>query len=57
MERVRVVLAGLPRMLTEIVQRARVRLFELARPSLHDIFIRIAGPEAEAAEKEEAARV
>lgn len=44
-------------LLTEIAQRARVRLFELARPSLHDIFVRIAGPEAEAAEKQEAARV
>ncbi len=35
--------------LTVIASRARVRHFELARPSLHDIFVRIAGPEAEEA--------
>lgn len=35
--------------LAAIMQRARVRHFELARPSLHDIFVRIAGPEAEEA--------
>lgn len=29
-----------------ILARTRVRFFELARPSLHDIFVRIAGPEA-----------
>jgi ABC-type uncharacterized transport system ATPase subunit len=28
------------------MERGKVRHFELARPSLHDIFIRIAGPEA-----------
>jgi len=33
--------------LAAIMSRARVRYFELARPSLHDIFVRIAGPEAE----------
>lgn len=32
--------------LAAIMQRAQVRFFELARPSLHDIFVRIAGPEA-----------
>ena len=35
--------------LATIMSRARVRHFELARPSLHDIFVRIAGPEAEEA--------
>ena len=29
-----------------LMQRGRVRHFELTRPSLHDIFVRIAGPEA-----------
>ncbi len=32
--------------LAEIMSRTRVRHFEIARPSLHDIFVRIAGPEA-----------
>ncbi len=32
--------------LSAIMARTRVRSFELARPSLHDIFVRIAGPEA-----------
>jgi len=32
--------------LLEIMGRTRVQRFELARPSLNDIFIRIAGPEA-----------
>jgi ABC-2 type transport system ATP-binding protein len=32
--------------LSAIMSRTRVRSFELARPSLHDIFVRIAGPEA-----------
>jgi ABC-2 type transport system ATP-binding protein len=32
--------------LRELVSRTRVELFELAHPSLHDIFVRIAGPEA-----------
>ncbi len=31
---------------TAILARARVQSFEIARPSLHDIFVRIAGPEA-----------
>jgi len=35
--------------LAAIMSRTRVRSFELARPSLHDIFVRIAGPEAEEA--------
>jgi ABC-2 type transport system ATP-binding protein len=29
-----------------LAARTRVQLFEVARPSLHDIFVRIAGPEA-----------
>ena len=33
--------------LTQIMSKTRVRYFELAKPSLHDIFVRIAGPEAE----------
>ncbi len=38
--------------LANLMKLGRVRHFELARPSLHDIFIRIAGPEgAEAQEK------
>lgn len=32
--------------LKELSSRARIRHFELARPSLNDIFVRIAGPEA-----------
>ena len=35
--------------LAAIMKAGRVRHFELARPSLHDIFVRIAGPEAEEA--------
>lgn len=35
--------------LAAIMARGRVRHFELARPSLHDIFVRIAGPEAQEA--------
>ncbi|MBU0718328.1 MAG: ATP-binding cassette domain-containing protein [Planctomycetes bacterium] len=35
--------------LSELMQRGQVAHFELARPSLHDIFVRIAGPEAQAA--------
>jgi len=34
------------RILTDIMSRTRVHSFELTRPSLHDIFVRIAGPEA-----------
>ena len=33
--------------LAAIMSKARVRHFELTKPSLHDIFVRIAGPEAE----------
>jgi ABC-2 type transport system ATP-binding protein len=33
--------------LTLIMSRTRVRSFEIGKPSLHDIFVRIAGPEAE----------
>jgi ABC-2 type transport system ATP-binding protein len=32
------------RLLAEVMTRGRVLQFELARPSLHDIFVRIAGP-------------
>jgi len=35
------------RLLAEIMSRTRVIQFELARPSLHDIFVRIAGPAEE----------
>jgi ABC-2 type transport system ATP-binding protein len=35
------------RILTELAARARLRSFEIARPSLHDIFVRIARPEAQ----------
>jgi ABC-2 type transport system ATP-binding protein len=33
--------------LAQIVSRTRVKNFEISKPSLHDIFVRIAGPEAE----------
>ncbi len=33
--------------LEALVGRTRIQSFEIARPSLHDIFVRIAGPEAE----------
>jgi len=36
-------------LLAAVMSRARVGYFELARPSLHDIFVRIAGPGAEEA--------
>lgn len=42
-------------LLGALIQRGRVTHFELARPSLHDIFIRIAGPEAYQAGQESAA--
>jgi ABC-2 type transport system ATP-binding protein len=32
--------------LAALMERGEVRLFELSRPSLHDIFVRIAGPSA-----------
>jgi ABC-2 type transport system ATP-binding protein len=34
------------KILQEILRRTTVRSFDITRPSLHDIFIRIAGPEA-----------
>mgnify|MGYP001237828561 CR=1 FL=1 len=34
------------RILTELVRMTTIQKFELAQPSLHEIFIRIAGPEA-----------
>ncbi len=37
------------RLLQELSGRTSVRLFEETRPTLHDIFIRIAGPDAKAA--------
>jgi ABC-2 type transport system ATP-binding protein len=37
--------------LAELVRRARVEHFALARPSLHDIFVRIAGPQARETEE------
>jgi len=37
--------------LQELARRARVEHFELARPSLHDIFVRIAGAESHSAEE------
>lgn len=36
-------------LLSAIMGKARVRQFEITKPSLHDIFVRIAGPEAEEA--------
>jgi ABC-2 type transport system ATP-binding protein len=35
------------RLLSALMNRGKVRHFELARPSLHDIFVRIAAPELE----------
>jgi ABC-2 type transport system ATP-binding protein len=32
--------------LGRLMERGRVRHFELTRPTLHDLFVRIAGPEA-----------
>ena len=34
-------------LLAEVMSRTRVRSFDIVKPSLRDIFIRIAGPEAE----------
>ncbi|MBN4058867.1 ATP-binding cassette domain-containing protein [bacterium AH-315-J04] len=34
-------------LLAELMKRGRITHFELARPSLHDIFVRIAGPETQ----------
>jgi ABC-2 type transport system ATP-binding protein len=34
-------------LLADLMRQGRVDHFELAHPSLHDIFVRIAGPEAE----------
>ncbi len=42
------------RLLQELAGRTSVRLFEETRPTLHDIFIRIAGPDAKAATQAEA---
>jgi ABC-2 type transport system ATP-binding protein len=36
--------------LSRIMSRTRVKNFEISKPSLHDIFVRIAGPEAEEVE-------
>ncbi len=38
------------KILRSIMAKARINHFELAKPSLHDIFVRIAGPEAEEVE-------
>jgi ABC-2 type transport system ATP-binding protein len=35
--------------LAAIMQRARIQSFDVVRPSLHDIFVRIAGPEMQEA--------
>jgi ABC-2 type transport system ATP-binding protein len=42
--------------LRTLVARTRVNSFSVVQPSLHDIFIRIAGPAAEEDKKEEAVR-
>jgi ABC-2 type transport system ATP-binding protein len=39
--------------LARLMQRGRVRHFELGRPTLHDVFVRIAGPQAGPAPGEE----
>lgn len=41
--------------LKEIMSKTRVHKFEIAKPSLHDIFVRIAGPEAGETTDEESA--
>lgn len=40
--------------LTSILTRTRLQSFEIAKPSLHDIFVRIAGPEAREASRQDA---
>jgi ABC-2 type transport system ATP-binding protein len=40
------------RVVADIMALTKVHSFELARPSLHDIFVRIAGPEAQEVERE-----
>lgn len=42
-------LADPQQVLAELMNRGKVRHFELSRPSLHDIFVRIASPELEEA--------
>jgi ABC-2 type transport system ATP-binding protein len=37
-------------LLLELARRTRIERFELTRPSLHDIFVRIAGPQADEAQ-------
>ena len=37
------------KIISEIMSRTRVYSFELAKPTLYDIFLRIAGPEAKEA--------
>lgn len=37
------------KLLAQIMSRTRIRTFEVAKPSLHDIFVRIAGPGAKEA--------
>ena len=39
--------ADAQQVLAALMARGKIRHFELARPSLHDIFVRIAGPQAE----------
>ena len=47
LQELRLAPAGDPqKILQEILRRTTVRSFDITRPSLHDIFIRIAGPEA-----------
>lgn len=43
--------ADTQKILSALMQRGRVRHFELANPSLEDIFIRLAGPEATTVER------
>lgn len=47
-------LSGNPQaVLRELVSKGNVNLFEIAQPTLHDIFIRIAGPEAHSMQTEQ----